>query len=208
MAKDIQKLTVTERTATGKGPNRRLRVQSIVPGVYYDQKGTNILVQVPEMPLLKLYKKVGGNQVFNLELTRGGKTELLPSLVWRMKHDPVRPVLTHVDFFGVDLDKEIKVNVAIEVTGTAKGLKLGGVLAVFRDSVEVICKPLDIPEHILVDVTDLDVNDHVMVQDLAVAEGVSLVFEDNYAILGVVPKSDEEEGEEGEAEAEAETEGE
>jgi large subunit ribosomal protein L25 len=202
MAKDILKLTVNERTATGKGPNRRLRMQGIVPGIYYDQHGANIMVQVAEVPLRKVYEKVGGAQVFHLIIDRGGKAETLPALIWRLKHDPVRPVLTHVDFFGVDLDKDIKVNVNVTTVGTAKGLKLGGKLEMFRDHIEVICKPLDIPEHIEIDITEMDVNDHVYVEEIQLPEGVSAVFDENFAVLGVVPISDE--GEDGDSEEEAE----
>ncbi|MGE4293522.1 MAG: 50S ribosomal protein L25 [Desulfovibrio sp.] len=196
MAKEILKLTVNERTATGKGPNRRLRMQGIVPGVYYDQHGANIMVQVAETPLRKVYEKVGGSQVFHLNIDRGGKAETLPALIWRLKHDPVRPVLTHVDFFGVDLDKDIKVNVNVTTVGTAKGLKLGGKLEVFRDHIEVVCKPLDIPEHIELNIAELDVNDHIYVQDIQLPEGVTAVFEENFAVLGVVPANEGEEEEE------------
>lgn len=199
MAKDILKLSVAERTATGKGPNRRLRMQSIVPGVYYDQHGANILVQVPELRLRKVYEKVGGSQVFHLEIERNGKSETLPALIWRLKHDPVRPILTHVDFFGVDLDKDIKVNVHVTTSGTAKGTKLGGKLEIFRDHIEVICKPLDIPELIRLDITELDVNSNIFVEDIQLPEGVKAVYEENFAVLGIVPVDDEED--EGEAAA-------
>ncbi|MGE4470532.1 MAG: 50S ribosomal protein L25 [Desulfovibrio sp.] len=204
MAKEVSTLTVTERTATGKGPNRRLRMQGIVPGVYYDQHGTNVMVQVPEVPLRKVYAKVGGTQVFHLEIDRNGKKDTFPALVWRMKHDPVRPIVTHVDFFGVDLDKDIKVFVNVVTTGTPKGLQLGGKLDIFRDQLEVNCKPLSIPEHIEIDVTDLDVNDNVHIEDIKLPEGVEALYEENFAVLGVTPIVETSlEDEEAEAEAEA-----
>lgn len=200
MAKELLSLTVNERTATGKGPNRRLRMQGIVPGVYYNQHGANIMVQVPEVPLRKVYEKVGGSQVFHLAIDRNGETETLPALIWRLKHDPVRPILTHVDFFGVDLDKEIKVHVNVTTEGTAKGIKLGGMLEIFRDQIEVSCKPLDIPEHFLIDISNLDVNDHIYIEDIPMPEGVTALYEENYAVLGVVPAVVEEEETEGEGE--------
>ncbi|SKA72012.1 large subunit ribosomal protein L25 [Paucidesulfovibrio gracilis DSM 16080] len=185
--KAVSTLTVAERTATGKGPNRRLRAQGIVPGVYYDQHGTNIMVQVAEVPLRKVYEKVGGTQVFHLEIDRNGNKETFPSLVWRLKHDPVRPVLTHVDFFGVDLDKDLKVFVNVVTTGTPKGLKQGGKLDIFRDQLEIICKPLDIPEHIEIEVSELDVNDNVHIEDITLPDGVTALYEENFAVVGVTP---------------------
>ncbi len=211
--KKLENIAVQERTATGKGPNRRLRAQGIVPGVYYDQHGANILFQVDALILNKLYKKVGATQVFNLSI-EGGKP--LPSLVWRIKHDPVRTMPQHMDFFGVDLDKELKVFVPFSLVGEPVGVTLGGILDLFREGLELTCKPLDIPESIEIDVAHLDINDSVQIEEVKLPEGVKFEYDENFAVLAVVMPSEEEEeveeeelleGEEGE-EGEEGTEGE
>ncbi|MGE4506019.1 MAG: 50S ribosomal protein L25 [Desulfovibrionaceae bacterium] len=206
--KKLETLTVQKRTATGKGPNRRLRVQGVVPAVYYDQHGTNILVQVAELPLSKLYAKVGTTQVFNLSI---GEGEDLPCMIWRLRNEPVTGRAEHVDFFGVDLNKTLRVSVPFTFTGTAKGVASeGGMLSIFRDSIEVTCKPLDIPEHIEIDVTELGFNDHIQAEDLQLPEGVEAHFEENFAIVAVTAMDDgsaetsEEGGEEEEEAAEEE----
>ena len=56
---ELLKLNVEERTKTGKGHNRRLRLEGMVPSIYYDAKGTNIPVKVEMNPLLKAYGKLG-----------------------------------------------------------------------------------------------------------------------------------------------------
>jgi large subunit ribosomal protein L25 len=203
---ELLKLNVQERAELGKGPNRRLRATGMVPGIYYDAKGANIPVKVEMVPLQKAYAAVGNAQVFELVLERGGKTETMPALLWRVRNEPVKGVPEHVDFFGVDLTKEIKVAVHFELTGTSKGVKLGGVLEQYRDSIEVICKPMDIPESIVIDITDLDVMDSVHIEDVAFPEGVTPVFDENYAVLSVTAMQEEAEGEEGEAAAEEEAE--
>lgn len=203
MAKKIEVLEVQERTATGKGPNRRLRTQNIIPGVYYDQKGANILFQVDYLPLSKLYSKIGSTQVFNLSIAGG---EPLPSLIWRFKHDPVRPMPQHVDFFGVDLDKTLKVFVPFSFTGESAGVKLGGMLEVYREGIEVTCKPLDIPETIEIDITELDLNDAVHIEDIELPAGVTTEFDENFTLVAVHVQGtdDEEETDEEMEETEAE----
>ncbi len=186
----LETLDVEQRTATGKGPNRRLRAQGIIPGVYYDQKGANILFQVKELPLNKLYKKVGSTQVFNLSIAGG---EALPSLIWRIKHDPVRTMPQHVDFFGVDLERELKVFVPFAIVGQAKGVKLGGRLDVYRDGLEVICKPLDIPEALEIDVTEMDINDNLHIEDYQFPEGVHCEFDENFTLVSIAVVDDSEE---------------
>lgn len=195
---ELLKLNVQERTKTGKGHNRRLRQKEMVPGIYYDQKGTNIPVQVKLVPLQKAYAKLGNAQVFELVLDRGDKTETMPALLWRVRNEPVSGMPEHVDFFGIDLTKDIKVAVHYELKGTSKGVKLGGRLEQFRDSIEVICKPMNIPESIVIDITDLDLLDSVHIEDIVFPEGVTPVFDENYAVLHIAGEQDDEESEEGE----------
>ncbi|MFH1915434.1 MAG: 50S ribosomal protein L25 [Pseudomonadota bacterium] len=193
---ELLKLNVQERTKTGKGHNRRLRLKEMVPGIYYDQKGTNIPVQVKLVPLQKAYAKLGKAQVFELVLEREGKTETMPALLWRVRNEPVSGLPEHVDFFGIDLTKDIKVAVHYEIKGSSKGVKLGGRLDLFRDTIEVICKPMTIPESIVIDITELDMLDSIHIADIAFPEGVTPLYDENYAVLTIAGKlTDEEEGE-------------
>lgn len=217
MAKELLKLSVEERKEFGKGPNRRLRKAEIIPGVYYDQKGVNIPVKVKQLPLIKAYQKVEGSQVFELELTSAdGKTASYPSLIWRMKYDPVKPLPIHVDFFGVDLDKELTVTVPFEIQGESAGVKLGGTLEIYRQVIDVTCKPMAIPHSLILDITDLGIGDSIQIEDVPVPDGVSISFDENYSVVGVVETIEEaldedlegEEGEAAESEEGEETEGE
>ncbi|MCJ2164612.1 MULTISPECIES: 50S ribosomal protein L25 [unclassified Pseudodesulfovibrio] len=199
---ELLKLNVQERTQLGKGPNRRLRMTGMVPGIYYDAKGTNIPVQVKMIPLQKIYAAVGNSQVFELVLDKSGKTETMPALLWRVRNEPVKGFPEHVDFFGVDLTKELKVAVHFEIVGDSKGVKLGGQLEQYRDTIEVVCKPMDIPESIIIDITELDIMDSIHIEDVKFPEGVTPVFDDNYAVLAIAAMREEEDeegdGEEGE----------
>lgn len=183
---ELMTLSVRSRAEKGKCPCRRLRTKNLVPGVYYNQQGTNIPVLVEMLPLTKLHRKLGSSRVFHLQMEQDGKAESLPSLIWSMQYDPIKSTPIHVDFYGVDLDREIKVDVRVVVEGKAKGIILGGLLEVFRESLEVICKPLDVPEKIVIDVTELEIGVNLHISDVVLPAGVRAVYDDNFAVVGVV----------------------
>ncbi|SNR59657.1 large subunit ribosomal protein L25 [Humidesulfovibrio mexicanus] len=189
---ELMTLTVRPRAEKGKGPCRRIRTSSLVPGIYYNKQGQNLPVQVEMLPLTKLYSKLGASRVFNLQVEQDGKVETLPVLFKNVQYDPIKSSPIHVDFYGVDLDRDIKVEVRVVVEGKAKGIILGGQLEIFRNSLEVVCKPLDVPQKIVIDVTDLDIGVNLHVADVKLPEGVRAVYDDNYAVVGVVAvESDE-----------------
>jgi large subunit ribosomal protein L25 len=189
--KEQLSLAVKPRAAKGKGACRRLRVESLVPGIFYDSKGTNIPVMVEELPLTKLREKTGSSHVFDLVIEGEDGTQTRPSLIWHTQRHPTKPRITHVDFYGVDLDKVIRVSVPVVVTGKAKGVVLGGKLEIFRDMIEVECLPLAIPDKVTIDVTPLEPNENVVVADLVLPEGVKAVYEDNFAVVGVIYEAEE-----------------
>lgn len=189
---ELMKLPVRPRAEKGKGSCRRIRTTAMVPGIYYDNKGQNISVQVEMLPLTKLYSKLGASRVFNLEIEQDGKTETLPSLFKSVQYDPIKSTPIHVDFYGVDLDRDIKVDVRVVVVGKSKGVVMGGQLEVFRDSIEVVCKPLNVPEKIVIDVTDLDIGVNLHIQDVKLPEGVRAVFDESYSVVGVIAVEAEE----------------
>lgn len=194
-------LTVQKREGRGKGASGRLRAKDLIPGVFYTASGENILVQAPELPLEKMYEKVGRTTVFNLEIeSEDGKT-VHPVLIWQVQRHPYKKRFTHIDYYGVDLDKEIKVVVPLEFTGVAPGVKLGGVMEIYREDVRLSGKPLDIPQKVVVDVSKLNIGDNVNVGDLALPPNVHSVYDRNYAIVSVLAKGKADAAEEEEAAA-------
>ena len=189
--KETQSLAVKTRAGLGKGANRKLRADDMVPGIYYDAKGVNIPVMVEHMPLQKLYSKTASAHVFDLLIESDAGQETRPSLIWKLQYHPTKSKITHVDFYGVDLTKEIRVHIPVVVTGKAKGMVTGGTLEIYRETIEITCLPLAIPDKVVIDITPLDVNQHVKVAEVTLPEGVKAVYDDNFAILGVLLPSAE-----------------
>ena len=195
--KEQLSLTVQNRSARGKGPNRRLRNEKMVPGIYYDDKGVNIPVMVEDIPFRKVYQKTGSSRVFNLVIDNNGTPESHPSLIWAVQLHPFKNQVDHVDFYGVDPNKLVHVDVKVEVIGKAKGVVVGGKLEIHREALEVVCLPAAIPDKIVLDVTELALNQHINVKDIVLPEGVRAVYDQNFAVVGVVAPTAEAEAEEG-----------
>lgn len=190
-------LSVRKKEGRGKGPSGRLRAKDLVPGVFYTTSGENIMVQAPALPLEKLYESVGHTAVFNLEIESDGKKDIHPVLIWQIQRHPYKKCFMHIDYYGVDLDKEIKVDVPVEFTGVAKGTKLGGVLETYRESVRLGSKPLNMPQKIVVDVSDLNIGDMITISDIKLPDNVRAVFDRDYAVVGVLARSKDDGIEEG-----------
>lgn len=183
---DLNILSAQKRAGLGKGANRRLRAEEVIPGVFYSTTGENIPVQVSARAFVKIFSKVGRTTVFNLEIEADGKKDAYPVLVWDTQRHPVKNVFTHVDFYGVDLDKPVKVTVPLEFVGVARGTKVGGKLETYRERVQLMAKPLDMPAKVTVDISGMDVGSSLQIAGLQLPEGVKAAYDTNYAIVSVL----------------------
>jgi len=174
------------REKIGKNANRQLRASGWIPAVFYTAKGESKTVQVSEAVFAKLYRQVGRTTVFHLEIDDKGKKSSHPCLVWDAEYYPTKNRFQHLDFYGVDLDKELKIRVPLEFTGTAKGTKLGGKLEVYREHIFVLSKPATLPKKVTVDISNLDVGQGLRILDLTMPEGVRPHYDTNFAILSVL----------------------
>lgn len=182
-------LSVKKRDGLGKGCNRRLRCEKLVPGVYYTSAGENIPVQAETLPLQKMYDEMGRTSVFNLEIDDNGTKMVHPVLVWQVQYHPYKKEFKHIDFFGVDLQKKIKISVPVEFVGTSRGVKAGGKLETYREKLVLVSKPLDMPKKITIDISSLDINTTIAVADVVLPAGVTADYSNNFAIVSVVSKS-------------------
>ena len=183
-------LAVQKRTARGKGPGCRSRVAGMVPGVYYNPKGENIPLLADGKALRKLYETAGSSQLITLCIEGDGATEKKPALIWEIQHHPYKKQMLHIDFFGADITKELRMEVPLEFVGESPAIKSNqGILQVHREFVEVICLPTNIPQSIVLDISGLDVNQSIHIADVQLPQGVRIHYEENYALAGVMSKA-------------------
>ena len=190
-----EKLTLKAevRKQIGKNANRRLRAAGVIPAVFYSTDGVSVPVQVQEKAFTKLYGTVGRTTLFTLEFDNDGTKVSKPCLVWDIEYYPTKNRYQHIDFYGVDLERELRIRVPLIFTGVAKGTKLGGKLEIFREQIFIISKAATLPNRVVVDISNIDVNQGLRVADLVLPEGVRASYDDNFAILMVnVPGSEKE----------------
>ena len=194
---EVASLQLTPREERGKGPCSRLRSNGLVPGVFYNSKGENISFTVDNLALGKAFEKVRYSKMIELQIELDGQLQKRNALFKKLVKHPVKRRYDHVDFIGIDLDKEVQVTVPVETIGRAKGVVLGGKLELLEERVMVRCLPTLIPDTIVVDVTDLDIGGKELVEQLPLPEGVKAVYDRNFPVIAIQTargaKTDEEE---------------
>ena len=177
-------IEVTPRDSFGKNEARRLRVSGKVPAIVYGLGKESIAVAVDTKVLTTVLKDPSGhNRVLNLTLN--GSKE--PTLAVDYQIDPVKRTLLHVDLQRLDLKKHVTVEVPIKSLGVAYGVKTeGGFEEMVNREVLVECLPLDIPESIDIDVTELILGGSVRVRDLPSSDKYSVADDEDKLLLHVL----------------------
>ena len=210
MAGERTKLVVAFRDRLGSAESRRLRKEGLVPGVLYGN-GEPVAICIAERELRRALTGAAGlHSILDVEID--GKGETHASILKEYQFDPVRGGVTHVDLHEVRLDKAIRASVSVQLLGgeDAPGVREGGVLSQPLREVTVEALPLEVPEHLELDVSGMDIGATLRISDLAVHEGVTFVDDPEMVVATVTaptkvvePEPTEEELAAMEAEAEA-----
>lgn len=162
-------LEAVTRAGRGKNEANRLRASGRIPAVVYGtrkegQAPEGVAVAVDPKTLSRiLHSESGANTLINLKVD-GAEARVM---VKEYQLDPITHQLLHADFFQLAMDRAITVTVPVVIKGESKGVKVqGGMLDFVTREIQVQCLPMDIPEHITIDVTDLTLNQAVRVRDL------------------------------------------
>ncbi len=165
-------LSVEPREA-GKGNSRKLRSEKKIPAVIYGAiENTNVFVN--QNDVLRYNVRAYENALFNLK----SSTSQANDKVVLMKNVDVHPLTRqplHVDFFALDMNKTVRVNVEIKLEGKPAGLAEGGLLNVVNRQIEVEVLPSDIPESFTADISHLGVGDALHVSDLQIPENIRVI---------------------------------
>lgn len=182
---ELLELTANLRKSTGKGISRALRRQGLIPGVLYGPKTEPIAISLDSLDIEKLFKHSGSNQA-PLDLTiKNGESIKKTAMIKNLQVHPVSKRFLHIDLYEVAMDKKIQVRVPLVLRGMAKGAEAGGTLQLIRREVEVLCFPLDIPESITIDVSEMEIGDSIHVEDLRVSDNIEILADTNFTVVTV-----------------------
>ena len=179
-------ITATKRASEGTKGATTLRRAKRVPCVLYGGSGT-VHFSVDEAALRKL---VFTGETYRVELDIDGDKRM--ALLHEKQFHPVSDAIIHCDFMEMSENKEAKVSLAVKLKGQSAGVKKGGILSQPLRKLRVKGLPGSLPEHLEVDITDLDLNHSIHVSDLKFP-GISIAERPTDVVASVkVAKKEEE----------------
>lgn len=189
MAGEIPDLIAEVRTGTGKGAARQARREGNVPGIVYGSGQDPLPINLEFNKLLtRLRKGRFLSTLFNLKVEGHDDVRVICRGVQR---DVVKDLPTHVDLMRLHRNSRIKlfIHVTFENHEKAPGLKRGGTLTVVRPEVELEVTAGDIPDHITVDLTGLEIGDVVHINDIQLPAGAKPTVARNFVIANIAAPS-------------------
>ena len=196
----IPDLIATERTGIGKGAARQARRDNQVPGIVYGGGIDPLPINIPYNQLLKRLREGRFlSTLFNLKVEGQDDVRVICRGVQR---NIVKDLPIHVDFMRLRRTSKVKLFIPVEFEGesVAPGIKRGGVLTIVRPEIELWVVAGEIPDHVTVDVSELDINDVITVSQVTLPEGTRTTVDRDFVIVNVSAPSalrsaDEEEAE-------------
>ena len=209
MAENVN-LNATARAGTGKGAARAARRENLVPGIVYGGGAEPTAINLKFNELFKMLK-AGGFLSTLLTLKIDGKDERV--ICRGVQRDVVKDLPIHVDFLRLSAKSRINLMIPVQFLNEEEsaGLKKGGTLVVVRNEVELKVTAGNIPDHLEVDLLDVEIGDTIHMSDITLPEGTRpMIMDRDFVIANIgAPKTvdldeDEEDSTEGEAAPEAE----
>jgi large subunit ribosomal protein L25 len=187
----IDAVVATPRTGTfNKNHARRVRVAGLIPAVVYGAGKESVAVTVDPKVITKiLYSESGHNTIFDLTIEGHGAAK---AMIVDWQNEPIKGKLLHIDLKRIAMDKAMTVSVEVKLIGVPAGVKMGGgVLSQVLHEVEIECLPGDIPSHIDVDVSGLEVNGAIHISDLPHSDKVKFLGEEDALVAHVTVMKEE-----------------
>ncbi len=178
-------VVATPRTGKfNKNHARRVRVEGKIPAVVYGAGQESVAVAVdPKVVTRILHSESGHNTIFDLNVEGAA---LVKAMIVDWQHEPIKGKLLHIDFKRIAMDKAMRVSVPVQLTGSPVGVRVGGgVLDQIMREVEIECLPGDIPDHLDVDVTDLELYGAIHISDLPHSGSIKFIGEDTALVAHV-----------------------
>jgi large subunit ribosomal protein L25 len=169
---------------TGSPASRRLRAADRIPGILYGHGMTPVVLSVARRDLrVALSGPAGQNTILTLSVDGSSYN----AVVKEMQRHPVRRNVSHVDFVQINLSEEIVMNVPVHLSGVAKQVvAAGGLVDAAVDSIEVRTTPANVPNEIVIDITDLTPESVIHLADLKLPAGVVAIGDPDMLIATVL----------------------
>ena len=169
---------------TGSAASRRLRAEDRIPGVLYGHGMQPVTLSVARRDLrVALSGPAGANTILTLSVD--GKS--YSAIVKEMQRHPVKRNVAHIDFVQIDLSEEITMHVPLHLSGVAKAVvAAGGIVDPSVDSIEVRTTPNNVPNEIVVDISDFTAETVIHLSQLPMPAGVVALGDPDMPVVTVL----------------------
>ena len=177
-----------------KNGARRVRVRGMVPGVVYGAKEPSMAVELDPKQITRiLHSASGHNTIFDLEVDGSSSASVKTKvMIVDWQYEPIKGTLMHIDLKRIAMDKAMRVEVPVLLTGVPVGVKTqGGILDQVLREVEIECLPADIPANITFDATNLALGDVLRVADLPHGGQLKFLTDENATVAHIVTIKEE-----------------
>ena len=181
----IEAVVATPRSGKfNKNHARRVRVAGKIPAVVYGAGQDAVAVSVDPKVITKiLHSDSGHNTIFDLNVEGSA---VVKAMIVDWQNEPIKGHLLHIDLKRIAMDKMMRVSVPIQLVGVPTGVKnQGGILEHVLREVEIECLPGDIPSHLDVDVTGLEIHKSIHVSDLPHSGSIKFLGDEDATVAHV-----------------------
>ncbi|HEU5340811.1 50S ribosomal protein L25 [Edaphobacter sp.] len=185
MAASTEAVVATPRSGKfNKNAARRVRVAGRIPAVVYGAGQEAVAVAVDPRVITKiLHSESGHNTIFDLTVEGSGAVK---AMIVDWQHEPIKGNLLHIDLKRIAMDKAMRVSVPIQLLGVPVGVKTqGGIIEHVMREVEIECLPADIPSHLDVDVSGLELHGLIRVKDLPHSGSIKFLGDEDATVAHV-----------------------
>ena len=178
-------LEVVRREKTGKEIAGKLRQEGKIPAVVYGGHRDPVAITVDRKTVSEMIQKSehGVRSIFLLKMT--GSDQQRHAMIKDVQIDPISRRMTHIDFVRVAMDEKVRVTIPVHISGTAIGVKEGGILDWQVRELHVECLPNEIPDTIDVDVSPLGNHQYFRISDIKLPESVKVLDDPERVVVGV-----------------------
>lgn len=186
------KLKAKKREDLSRSMTTQLRQEGFIPAVVYGKGKETQSITVDSVELLKTVRDEGRNAIISLDVEDGTPVDVM---LHDYQTDPIKGEVIHVDFYIIDMTAEMDVAVSLRLEGEAEGTREGGILQQPLFELQVRATPDNIPEEIVVDISELDIGDNLSIADLPKSDEYEFIEDADMTVAVVLPPEAEEEEE-------------
>jgi len=197
----VHKIEVNKRELSNKKSFvKSLRNKDEIPGIYYSHDSkASIPFSVSKKVMHEALKAEA--QVYQVSVGSKARDVIIKSV----QYHPISDEMLHIDLYGVRMDQEVTVKVPIELVGQSEGVKAGGVLNQTLTELDITCLPGNIPQNIEIDISNLNIGDALRLGQLSLADGLTVIGDEENLIIAVNEPTVQAEEEEAEVSVEGES---